>query len=272
MEVVLPGAALAFSAERILEVGLPGTAAVLCLALAWQMLRRFVARRRVHEFVWGVTFLAFGVAAGAEAYGGLLGWTPGLVRLYYLNGALLPVGFLALGTLVLLVPRPIALVALGVVLIQSLFAVFLVLRAGVDPEVVKVAGWSALSRDAPVRALTLTINVLGTMVVVIGTFGSAYAQWSRGQSGRALGVFLIGAGTMIVASGGSLTRYGHHFLYGPMVLGMLVIFAGYLRVTAPSAPRLVTETDRMNCAKSDAAPTDGTIMAGQTGDRHGNLT
>jgi hypothetical protein len=254
-----------------MEVLLPGAAAALCVALAWQMLRRFVARRRVHEFVWGVTFVAFGVAAGAEAYGSLFGWTPGLVRLYYLNGALLPVGFLALGTLVLLVPRPIALVALAVVLIQSLFAVFLVLRAGVDPEIVKVAGWSALSRDAPVRALTLTINVLGTVVVLIGTFGSAYAQWSRGAGSRAFGVFLIGAGTLIVASGASLTRYGHHFLYGPMVLGLLVIYAGYLRVTAPGAPRLVTEKDRNDASEPETVPADGTIPAGQTGDRHGNL-
>lgn len=255
----------------MMEVVLPGAATVLCLALAWQMLKRFVARRRVHELVWGTTFAAFGTAAGAEAYAGLFGWTTGLVRLYYLNGALLPVGFLALGTLVLLVPRPIAFVALGVVLVQSLFAVFLVLRAGVDPEIVNVAGWSAMSRDGPVRALTLTINVLGTIVVLIGTFGSAYAQWSRGQSSRALGVFLIGAGTLIVASGASFTRYGHHFLYGPMVLGLLVIFAGYLRVTAPSAPRLDTEADRTAEPVSESAPADGTISAGRTGDRHGNL-
>ena len=270
MEVVSPGAASSFRFELMLEVGLPGAAAAICVALAWQMLRRFVLRRRVHEFVWGVTFLAFGVAAFSEAYGSLLGWTPGLVRLYYLNGALLPVGFLALGTLVLLVPRPIALVALSVVLIQSLFAVFLVLRAGVDPEIVKVAGWSAMSRDAPVRALTLTINVLGTIVVLIGTFGSAYAQWSRGQNSRALGVFLIGTGTLIVASGGSLTRYGHHFLYGPMVVGLLVIFAGYLRVTAPAAPILVMDTDRERRPEPEAEPADGTITAAYTGDRHGN--
>jgi hypothetical protein len=255
----------------MMEVVLPGAATALCLALAWQMLRRFIARRRVHELVWGVTFSAFGLAAGAEMYGTIFGWTPGLVRLYYLNGALLPVGFLALGTLVLLVPRPIAFVALGVVLVQSLFAVFLVLRAGVDPEAVKVAGWTAMSRDASVRALTLTINVLGTIVVLMGTFGSAYNQWSRGSGRRALGVFLIGAGTLIVASGASFTRYGHHFLYGPMVIGLLVIYAGYLRVTAPAAPPLITETDQVSESHPEVAPADGTISAGQTGGRHGNL-
>ena len=248
-----------------MEVVLPGAATVLCFSLAWQMLRRFAGRRQVHELVWGATFLAFGLAAGSEAYAGVFGWTPGLVRLYYLAGASLSVGFLALGTLVLLVPRPIALVALGVVLVQSLFMVFLVLRTPVDPEIVKVAGWSALSRSGSLRALALTINVLGTMTVLIGTFGSAYAQWVSGQGGRALGVLLIGLGTLTVASGASFTRFGHHFLYGPMVLGLLLIFAGYRRVTAPGDRRIVTDTDRIAPPGPDAEPADGTIRPEQTG-------
>ena len=123
-----------------------------------------------------------------------------------LAGASLSVGFLALGTLVLLVPRRIALVALGVVLVQSAFMVFLVLRSPVDPDAVRVAGWSALGRDGNLRALALTINVLGTLIVMIGTFGSAYAQWVNGRVSRALGVLLIGLGTLTVAAGGSLTQ------------------------------------------------------------------
>jgi hypothetical protein len=217
-----------------MELALPGAAAALSFALAWSMLRRFVARHRLHELIWGGTFVAFGLAAGSEFYATLFGWTPALVRLYYLAGASLSVGFLALGTLVLLVPRRIARVALGVVLVQSIFMVFLVLRSNVDPEMIRVAGWSALGKDGSLRALALTINVLGTIVVLIGTFGSAYSQWASAAPGagrRAFGVFLIGLGTLIVATGGSLTRYGHHLLYGPMVLGLFVIYVGYRRVT-----------------------------------------
>lgn len=216
---------------------LPATALGLCLALAVSMLRRYLARGRLHELIWAVTFGAFGLAAAAELYGGLFGWTPGLARTYYLAGASLSVGFLALGTLVLLVPRPLALAALWVELVQSVFMVFLVLRAPVDPDMLREAGWSALSRDGSLRALALTINVLGTLVVLLGTFGSAYAQWVAGQGRRAGGVFLIGLGTLTVAAGGSLTRFGHEYLYGPMVLGLLLIFAGYRRVTAPGPRR-----------------------------------
>jgi hypothetical protein len=244
---------------------LPGAAAALCLALAWSMLRRFAARHRLHELIWGCTFLAFGLAAGTELYAGLFGWTPPLVRLYYLAGASLSVGFLALGTLVLLVPRRIALVALAVVLVQSAFMVFLVLRSPVDPEAVRVAGWSALGRDANLRALALTINVLGTLVVLIGTFGSAYAQWVNGGGGRALGVLLIGVGTLVVAAGGSLTRYGHHLLYGPMVLGLLLIFAGYQRATAPGGKPAGASATGESQRPPGGDADDGTIRSSDAG-------
>jgi len=223
------------------------------------MLRRFARRRHLHELTWGVTFSAFGLAASAEAYGGIFGWTPALVRTYYLAGASLSVGFLALGTLVLLVPRRIALVALGVVLVQSAFMVFLVLRSPIDPDMIQVAGWSALGRDGNLRALALTINVVGTMVVLIGTFGSAYSQWVSGQGSRAFGVLLIGLGTLTVAAGGSLTRFGHHLLYGPMVIGMLLIYAGYRRATNPSAPSPVSTVGRPTLHEPEREPADGTI-------------
>jgi hypothetical protein len=241
------------------DILLPGLATGLCVALAWSMLKRFMARRRLHELIWGVTFAVFGVAAGAETYGSAFGWNPALVRLYYLSGASLTVGFLALGTMVLLVPRRIALVVLGVVLVQSVFMVFLVLRSPVDPETVQAAGWSALGKDGNLRALALTINVLGTLVVIVGTFGSAYSQWVAGNGARATGVFLIGLGTLTVAAGASLTRFGHYMLYGPMVVGLLLIFAGYRRATNPGGPTSVSSVNRLSEIAPEGEPADGTI-------------
>lgn len=231
---------------------LPALAALLCLALAGSMLQRFVQRHRIHELIWSATFAAFGVAAGAELYGQLFRWTPTLARVYYLAGASLSVGFLAAGTLFLLVPRPIAIVALMVVLVQSAFMVFLVSRAPIDPAAIQVAGWSALTKDASLRALALTINVLGSIVVIGGTFGSAYAMWVDGRGARAGGVALIGLGTLVVAAGGSLVRFGHHFLYGPMVLGMLLIFLGYRRANAAS--HRSTATDLHRTSSKSAGP------------------
>ena len=227
-----------------MDAVLPAMAALLCLALAGSMLQRFARRHRPHELIRSATFAAFGLAAGAELYGQLFRWTPALARIYYLAGASLSVGFLAAGTLFLLVPRPIAMVALLVVLAQSAFMVFLVARAPIDADMIQVAGWSALTKDAALRALALTINVLGSIVVIGGTFGSAYALWVEGRGARAGGVALIGVGTLTVAAGGSLIRYGHHFLYGPMVIGMLLIFIGYHRANAAPRPTTITELHR----------------------------
>jgi hypothetical protein len=139
--------------------------------------------------------------------------------------------------------------------------VFLVLRSNVDPELAQVAGWSALSKDGSLRALALTINVLGTLVVIIGTFGSAYAQWVAGHGSRAGGVLLIGVGTLIVATGGSLTRFGHHLLYGPMVLGLLVIFAGYRRVVGGGGRATGPVQQRPRGTEPGADRADATIGA-----------
>jgi hypothetical protein len=224
---------------------LPAVVLVLCFVLGWSTLRRYADRRRPHELVWAVTFLSFGVAAACEVYGALAGWSVGLTYLYYLTGRSLSVGFLAVGTLYLLVPRSLANVALGVGLVQTLSMAFLLLRLQPDPELIRELGWRALSKEGAVRALAMAVNYLGTVIVVVGSFGSAYTLWSRGLAGRAGGVLLIGLGTIIVAVGASLTPRGEEYLYGGMAAGLLVVFVGYRLVGARPRPAVgVTGHDR----------------------------
>ena len=222
---------------------LPAAALLVSLALATATIRRYLARRRPHELVWSATFGSFALAAGCEVIGGTWGWTPLLARLYYVTGATMSVGYLAVGTLYLLAPRQIALAGLLVTIVQSTAALLLVWRAPVDPEVLAVAGWSALQRRGELIALAITINTLGTAVVVGGALGSAWLLWrGRGPGGRAAGVALIGLGTLVVALGGTLTRLGRHeYLYAAMVPGLLLIFGGYLLANARAAgPHLAT--------------------------------
>ena len=227
------------------SVLLPAVVLLLCLGLSWSTLRRYAARRRPHELVWAVTFLSFGLAAACEVYGTLAGWSVGLTYLYYLTGRSLSVGFLAVGTLYLLVPRSLAHVALGVALFQTLSMAFLLLRLQSDPELIRELGWRALSKEGAVRALAMAVNYLGTVIVVVGTVGSGYALWSRGLGGRAGGVLLIGIGTIVVAVGASLTPRGEEYLYGGMAAGLLVVFLGYRLVGArPRPAAAVTDTDQ----------------------------
>ncbi|MDP8923894.1 MAG: hypothetical protein M3O34_13560 [Chloroflexota bacterium] len=220
---------------------LPAVVLVLCLVLGWSTLERYAARRRTYELVWAVTFLSFGVAAACEVYGTLAGWSTDLTYLYYLTGRSLSVGFLAVGTLYLLVPRSLAHVALGVALVQTLSMALLLLRLQPDPELIRELGWRALSKEGAVRALAMAVNYLGTVIVVVGSFASAYALWVRGLPGRAGGVLMIGVGTVVVAVGASLTARGEEYLYGGMALGLLIVYLGYRLVgarprPAPSSP------------------------------------
>ncbi|MDQ3547954.1 MAG: hypothetical protein M3439_03960, partial [Chloroflexota bacterium] len=81
------------------------------------------------------------------------------------------------------------------------------------------------------------INGLGTLVLVGGTLYSAWLFWRRGiQRHRMIGCLLIAAGTLSVASGGTLTRLGsHQYLYIAMSLGIALIFTGYVRTRKPDA-------------------------------------
>jgi hypothetical protein len=118
----------------------------------------------------------------------------------------------------------------------------LVWRAQVDVESLATAGWSALEKRGELIALAITINTLGTVIVVGGALASAWLLWQgRGMVERGAGVALIGLGTLVVALGGTLTRLGRHeYLYAAMVPGLLLIFGGYLlanvRRRSPGSP------------------------------------
>ena len=75
--------------------------AAICAAfVGWDALRR----PRPERVIWAAAFLLFTVAAACEVIGSAIGWSPTLARVYYLTGAVLVVGVLALGELYLLLP------------------------------------------------------------------------------------------------------------------------------------------------------------------------
>ncbi len=211
-------------------VALPVVSLLLSVGLAAATLRRYHLRGQAHELVWSATFASFALAAGCEVLGHFWAWTALSARIYYLAGATMSVGFLAVGTLYLLAPRQFARAGLVVTLVQSSAAILLVWRAPVDSRLLDGEGWRALEKNGELTALAITVNSLGTIIVVGGALISAWLLWrGHGPPGRAAGVALIGLGTLVVAMGGTLTRLGRHeYLYAAMAPGLLLIFCGYL--------------------------------------------
>jgi hypothetical protein len=217
----------------------PAMAALVALACAvvvgWDALRR----PKPERVIWTAAFAVFALAAGAEVVGGLAGWSATLTRVYYLSGAVLVVGFLALGELYLLLPERMPAVTPGLALLVTAIAVTAVWSAPVETSLLGTQGWEAIERGPLLIAVAVGINAGGTLVLI---GGALYSAWRlRGAPHlrrRALGCIGIALGTMIVAAGGTLTRFGHReYLYIAMAVGVVVIFAGVLLTRGGSARR-----------------------------------
>jgi hypothetical protein len=218
-------------------VVLPAFSALISLACAlvigWDALRR----PRPDKIAWSIAFAIFATAAGAEVVGSLAGWTSTLARVYYLTGAVLVVGYLALGELYLLAAKRIERYAPGITLLITAAAVTLVWSAPIDAERLATDGWEAIERGPALIALAVALNGLGTLVLV---GGALYSAWRFRRLGthrhRMIGCLLIALGTLTVAAGGTLTRLGQReYLYIAMSVGVAMIFAGYLETRRPDA-------------------------------------
>jgi cytochrome c oxidase cbb3-type subunit 1 len=227
---------------------LPVSAAFFSGLAVLTMLRRLRQKFRPHEAIWASAFAMFSAAASIQVVADVAGWTPDLVRAYYVLGATLVVGWLGLGTWYVLIRRQGARKAgLWLMLFLSGLAIGLVSTAGVETSRLIEESWHALEKPTLLTVLTIGINSVGTLVLVGGALWSAWAFWRKGIfRNRMIGLLLLAAGTLIVAAGGSLTRLGHEqYLYLAMSVGVGMMYAGYRRTIAPpsTAAKQKTSTD-----------------------------
>src|SRR5918997_2348074 len=134
-------------------IALPATAAVIasiCAAtVGWDALKQ----PRPERVIWAGAFLLFMVAATCEVIGSATGWSPILARVYYLTGAVLVVGVLALGELYLLLPGRMPSITPGASLLIAAVAATAVWSAPIDSARLAAVGWQALERGPFLVAL-----------------------------------------------------------------------------------------------------------------------
>jgi hypothetical protein len=210
------------------------------LALQWH------ARHRPHHLAWSVALVMFGLASACAGLGLLVGWSPGLYRVYYLFGAILNVPVLALGTMYLLARRPVAHVCGLVVVIAGIAAIASVSTASVMARGLDTSGIPRGSEVLPsgVRMLSRYYSILGYVVVVGGAVWSAL-RLLRGREGGlkrlAEANLLIAAGTTVVAAGSEVARVGTGSTQGlafavGLFLGVSLMFLGFLRSRSRPSP------------------------------------
>ena len=128
-----------------------------------------------------------------------------------------------------------------VLAIASIYSLIRVFAAELDPAALTQSAHtgSELSGHAivspGVRVLTPFFNLYGTVALVGGALWSAVVFWrKRILLHRTLGNVLIAAGAILPAFGGTFSRMGlPNALYIGELLGVILIFLGYLRATTP---------------------------------------
>ena len=224
---------------------IPLISAVVGAAFAVVVARQYLARRKPYQAVWALALAMFGAAAAFEAAGQLAGWSDATYKGYYLFGWMLNVGWLGIGSLLILTTPRVGRVAVIVMAVISLICVVTVLASHTSPALLKAQVPARGAIDVP-GALPLITNLGGSLLLV---GGAAWSAWKSARAGaprnRVLGLAILAAGAFIVAGGHSYAQTRGVYVAQPLseALGIVAMFAGYLviearRATAPSKPRI----------------------------------
>ncbi len=188
--------------------------------------RQYRRRRSPALLSWSVALFVFGIASACDFIGTFSGWSSYIAKIYFLTGATVVVGYLGLGTMYLLAPKRVARAWLAFMLIATVVGVILLSTASVDAKLLRSAaepGWKAIRQPWPLAALVVSVNSLGTLILVGGAaFSAVFRRYPLANG-------LIAGGALITASGGTLTRFGHYqFQEIGQAAGITVMFAGFL--------------------------------------------
>ena len=222
------------------------------------VLERYRRRGGVHLLLWGVGLIFYGLGTLTEAVM-LFSFHPLALKMWYLSGAMLTAAWLGQGTVHLLVRRRGVAATLTVLLaVVSLVSIGLILAA---PVTSAAAGYDLdqpvsaqykdiLVRSSAITALTIILNIYGTVGLVGGAIYSAFLFWRKHVlANRMVGNILIAGGALMPAMAGSFIKAGLvDWLYLSEFLGVVLMYAGFVQATAH---RPATEAQAVTSASTD---------------------
>jgi vacuolar-type H+-ATPase subunit I/STV1 len=236
----------------IVNTFIPFAASAISFIFAFNVFKRYFYKKNPYVLLWGIGLIFFGIGGFCEGYFGAFGWNPLTYRLWYLFGAILVAAWLGQGTVYLLAKRKWADALMAILFIGSLYGVYRVLSAQLDPSLLtsSVHTGSELSGHAivtpGVRTLTPIFNLYGTITLVGGALYSSWIFWrKRVLLHRTIGNILIATGAMLPAFGGAFSRFGiPSALYLGEFFGVILMFIGFLRATTPMGEALRVTTSQ----------------------------
>ncbi len=215
---------------------------IITFAFAVSVFTRYRGRGGTHLLLWGIGLVFYGLGTLTEV---ILSFTFSelALRLWYLTGAMLTAAWLGQGTVHLLIRRRGVASSLMIILtIVSVLAAVLVFitpmtpaAAAYDPGVPASTQYKEImARSSLTIALTVLLNLYGTITLVGGAIYSAYLFWRKKVLlNRVVGNILIAAGALLPATGGTFIQAGLvDWLYLSELLGVILMYAGFIQATA----------------------------------------
>ena len=209
---------------------IPLIAAVVGGVFAAVVARQYLRRRKSYQAVWALALAMFAVAALFETAGQAAGWSDATYKGYYLFGGVLNVGWLGLGSLLLIASARTGRIATVVMVLVSLVGVVLVEASHTDAALLRAQVPARGAIDVP-AVLPLVTNLGGSLLLV---GGAAWSAWRASRAGaavnRVVGLAVLASGAFIVAGGHSYAQTKGVYAVQPAseALGIIAMFAGYL--------------------------------------------
>jgi hypothetical protein len=220
---------------------LPFISTLVTFAFTTAVFIRYLRRRGPHLLMWTIGLVFYGVGTLAEV---LLAFSfNGLVlKLWYLSGAMLTAAWLGQGSVHLLFrKRGVAWTLTGILAAVSLLAAGLVLSAALTPAAASYNVSQAISsqykdiltRGGGTIALTIVLNIYGTLTLVGGAIYSAIIFFrKRVLANRMIGNILIAVGALAPAMAGSFVKLGLvDALYLSELIGVVLMYIGFIQAT-----------------------------------------
>lgn len=214
---------------------------IVTFAFAVAVFNRYRYKKGTHLLLWGLGLVFYGLGTLTEV---VLSFTfnPLALKIWYLTGAMLTAAWLGQGTVYLLVRKPRIPTVLTVVLAAlSVTAAVLILSAPITAaaggyqisQPVSAQYKEILTRSGAITALTIILNIYGTLTLVGGALYSAWLFWRKKVLlNRMLGNILIAGGALMPAMAGSLIKAGlADMLYVSEFVGVVLMYVGFTLAT-----------------------------------------
>lgn len=216
---------------------LPALSTLVSFTFAGIVLARYFRKGGIYLAMWGIGLIFYGLGTLSELVLSLA-FSPMMLKTWYLSGAMLTAAWLGQGTFYLLIRRTrlvhiftLGLLAVSLLCIALITFSPLTSAAGsyLTAQPVSAQYRDILVRSGLVTALTIVLNIYGTILLVGGALYSAYLFWRKQiLLNRVIGNLFIAAGALSPALAGSFIKAGLvDMLYVSELVGVVLMLVGF---------------------------------------------